>query len=71
MTLQTGNDNGAFAISYYCSRHVLILLHTVHKIYAIFQESTMAVCRFRPLGDIGNRKQRRRLTDRLWFLIKV
>jgi NADH:ubiquinone oxidoreductase subunit H len=32
------------------SVQVLRLLCTVHKLYAFFERSIMAVCRFRPLG---------------------
>jgi hypothetical protein len=43
-------------VSYQDSTHVVRLLRTVHQLYAFFDRSVMAVCRFQPprATQIGN-----------------
>jgi hypothetical protein len=50
----------ATTVSYQCPIHVSCLLYTVHMLFTFFHWSFMAVCRFRPLWGVLNRKLRRR-----------
>jgi hypothetical protein len=58
MTSQTESDvtsrfvDHGFPIS--VQYNVSSLLYYVHKLYAFFERSMMAVCRFRPLGGVAN-----------------
>jgi hypothetical protein len=51
---QRHQSNFSTVVSHYCSIHVLRELRTVHKLYAFFEKSLLAICQFQLQG--GSRK---------------